>query len=53
MRGCGIGSGIHMVRARVRARTGAIMNIVTEEVAGRSGSLVNNLIASAIGCSRP
>lgn len=53
IRGCGIGSGIHMVRARVKARTGAMMNIVTEEVAGRSGSLVNSLIASAIGCSRP
>lgn len=42
-----------MVRARVRARMGARMNMVIEEVAGRSGSLVNSLMASAIGCSRP
>lgn len=47
--GYGIGRGIHMVRARVKARIGAIMNIETEEVRGRRGSLINNLTASAMG----
>lgn len=51
--GCGIGSGIHIVRARVRARVGAIINKVRDDVSGCVGSLVNNLTASAIGCSRP
>lgn len=51
--GCGMGRGVHMVRARVRARMGAMMNIEVDDVMGRRGSLVNNLIASAIGCSRP
>lgn len=32
---------------------GAIINTEIEEVAGLSGSLVNSLIASAMGCSRP
>lgn len=48
-----MGRGIHMVRARVSASTGAMMNIVVEDVAGRRGSLVNSLIASAKGCKRP
>lgn len=47
--GWGIGRGAHIVRARVSARMGAIMNIETEDVSGRSGSLVNSLTASAIG----
>lgn len=42
-----------MVRAKVSASTGAMMNIVVEDVAGRKGSLVNSLIASAKGCNRP
>lgn len=53
MRGYGIGSGIHIVRARVKARIGAMINIDVEEVSGRKGSLVNNFTASAIGCRRP
>lgn len=48
-----MGKGHHIVRARVRARIGAMMNIVVEDVAGRRGSLVNSLIASAKGWSRP
>lgn len=53
IRGWGMGRGIHMVRARVRARMGARMNIEIEDVAGRRGSLMKSLIASAIGWSRP
>ena len=49
MRGYGMGRGIHIVRARVRARIGAMMNMEVEDVAGRSGSLMNSLIASAMG----
>lgn len=32
---------------------GAKMNIETEDVAGRNGSLIKSLIASAIGWSKP
>lgn len=53
IRGCGMGRGVHIVRARVRARTGAMMNMEIEDVRGRRGSLVNSLIASAIGCRSP
>lgn len=53
MRGYGMGRGIHMVRARLRARIGARINIEIEDVAGRSGSLIKSLMASAIGWSRP
>lgn len=53
IRGCGIGSGVHIVRASARARMGAIMNIDTDDVNGRSGSLVNSFTASAIGWSSP
>lgn len=52
-RGYGIGRGTHIVRASVRARIGAIMNIVVDDVSGRKGSLVKSFIASAIGCRRP
>lgn len=48
-----MGSGIHIVRARVRARMGAVINMDAEEVSGRRGSLVNNFTASAIGCRSP
>lgn len=48
-----MGRGIHIVRARLRARIGARINIDTEDVAGRSGSLMKSLIASAMGWSRP
>lgn len=51
--GCGMGRGVHIVRARVRARTGAVMNMETEDVRGRRGSLVNSLTASAIGWRSP
>lgn len=53
MSGYGMGSGIHMVRASVRARFGAIMNINMEDVRGRRGSLVKSFTASAIGWSKP
>lgn len=49
MSGYGIGRGIHIVRAKVRARMGAMINIETDEVRGRSGSLINSLTASAMG----
>ena len=48
-----MGRGIHMVRARVRARMGARLNIEIEDVAGRRGSLMKSLIASAMGWSKP
>ena len=44
-----MGRGIHMVRARLKARMGARINIETEDVVGRSGSLIKSLIASAMG----
>lgn len=53
MRGYGIGSGIHIVRASVNARIGAKINIVIDEVRGRNGSLVNSFTASAIGWRSP
>lgn len=49
----GIGSGVQIVRAIVRARMGAIMNIEIDEVNGRRGSLVNSFTASANGCRSP
>lgn len=51
--GYGIGNGTHIIRAKVRARVGAIINRTIDDVSGCMGSLVNNLTASAIGCSRP
>ena len=41
------------MRARVRAKMGAMINMEVEVVAGRRGSLVNSLIALAMGWSRP
>lgn len=38
-----------MVKAKPRAKMGARINIEVEDVAGRSGSLVKSLIASAMG----
>lgn len=49
IRGYGIGSGIHIVRASVRARIGATMNMVIDDVSGWRGSLMNSFTASAIG----
>lgn len=42
-----------MVRANVRAKIGAIMNMNVEDVRGRRGSLVKSFTASAMGWSRP
>lgn len=51
--GYGMGSGIHMVRARDKARIGARINIDMEDVRGRRGSFVNSFTASAMGWRRP
>lgn len=48
-----MGSGIHIVNARVKAREGAIINRAMEDVRGLRGSLMNSFIASANGWSRP
>lgn len=53
MRVWGMGSGVQMVSAIVKARMGAIINIEIEDVRGRNGSFVNSFTASAIGCNRP
>lgn len=45
----GMGSGSHMVKASVSARIGAAINIDTEDVNGRKGSLIKSFTASAIG----
>lgn len=52
-RGCGMGKGVHIVRARARARIGAVINMEIEEVRGRRGSFVKSLTASAIGWRSP
>lgn len=51
--GYGIGIGSHMESARVSAKVGAMMKSRDEDVRGRRGSLINNLIASANGWRRP
>lgn len=38
-----------MVNASVRARVGAIINNIIDDVRGFMGSLINNFIASANG----
>lgn len=53
MRGQGMDRGIHMVKAKVRVRTGAIINMEIEDIADHNGSLMNNLTVLAICCSRP
>lgn len=53
MIGCGMGSGTQSMRARKRAIAGAIENRSRDDVAGRTGSFVNILMASANGCRRP
>lgn len=45
--------GAHRVRASVSARMGVARNRTGEDVEGRTGSLINNLTPSAIGCSSP
>ena len=52
-RGCGMWSGIHRLRARLRERVGAMINRVVEVAKGRRGSLMNSFIASANGCRMP
>lgn len=49
MRGYGMGMGIHIVRARVRASVGAMINRNGEDVRGRRGSLTKSFTASAKG----
>lgn len=51
--GSGMGIGIHIERASVRARVGARVNRSTEEVEGYRGSLMNSFRASAMGCRMP
>lgn len=46
----GMGKGVHMVRAKVRVRIGAMTNI---EIDDHSGSLINNLTESAMDCNNP
>lgn len=53
MTGWGIGIGAQRVRARVSARIGVARNKNGEDVEGRTGSLINNLTPSAIGCNKP
>lgn len=48
-----MGRGAHSVMARVSARIGVARKRKGDEVEGRTGSLINNLTPSAIGCSRP
>lgn len=45
----GSGRGIHMRRARVKARVGVIRNSMGDDVEGRIGSLVKSLRPSATG----
>lgn len=42
-----------MVRAGLRAGIGARINIEIEDVAGRGGSVMKSLVASAMAWSRP
>lgn len=51
--GWGMGMGAHSVIARVNASIGVAKKRTGDEVEGRTGSLINNLTPSAIGCSRP
>lgn len=53
IRGCGIGRGIHRLRASVSDRVGAIINRDIEVVRGRMGSFINSFMASANGWRMP
>lgn len=53
IRGCGIGIGIHRLKARVSESVGAIMNSDVDVANGRRGSLINSFIASANGWRTP
>ena len=48
----GMGSGMHIITARVRTRIGATINVDTDN-SGCSGSLMSSLTVSVIGCKRP
>lgn len=50
---CGKGIGVHNSRASVRAKIGVARNRSGEDVEGRTGSLMNSLMPSAIGCRSP
>ena len=52
-KGYSIGRGIHMVKAKVRARIGEIINMEIGDMAGLSGSLINTLTVSVICCNGP
>lgn len=45
--------GSHIESAKVSAKVGAMMKSSDEDVRGRRGSLINNLIASANGWRSP
>lgn len=47
--GYGMGIGSHIESAKVSARVGAMIKRRDDDVRGRRGSLINSLIASAIG----
>lgn len=49
----GRGKGVHMIIARVKARVGARINKIWEDVDGRIGSLIKSFTPSAIGCKSP
>lgn len=49
----GIGSGVHVISASVSAMIGDSMNKIGDDIVGLVGSLIINLIPSAIGCSKP
>lgn len=51
--GCGIGIGIHKLKASVSDSVGAIINRDVDVASGRRGSLMNSFIASANGWRIP
>jgi hypothetical protein len=53
IRGCGIGNGIHIMRARESARVGAMENSSGEEASGHIGSLINSFSALTNGWRMP
>lgn len=48
-----MGSGIHILRAKVRGRVGATINMDIDDMSDCNGSVRNSLRASVIDCSRP
>lgn len=45
----GIGNGVHIVNANVRAMVGARINMICDDEDGRIGSLINSFTPSATG----